>query len=155
MASPKSGGRLVGPAPDERRDERVDAAFLTGILVHVFSVVSGVCRQGLDRRAGQGFVERRSKVLDVRAGAASGHDRQDQMTFRIAENAGFRKRRIGGLLPEFAATGASSHEVVTDVMRLPTGTVQGGQPAALSQPLACYLLKKQLLDYTLDGLGNA
>jgi len=75
--------------------------------MRLLGVVTGVGDQRVDPQSGERFVERAAEVLDVGPGASARHERQDQVTPRIAQHSGLRERPVGDLLPVFTAVGSS------------------------------------------------
>jgi len=127
LPPPVTTRRFVRTPTNQGRDQRPHPALGSGKFVRVFRVVARIERRGLNLDLPQALIQHRPEVLDVWSRPALGHHGQDQMAGRITQYARLGKRVVGRLLPVFAATGAAFHEVVADVMRLPTGAVTGGQ----------------------------
>ena len=150
-AAPKAARAFLRRATDQGRNERVHAALFAGVLMRVLGVVTGVGDERVDPKPGLRFVERAAEVFDVGPGASARHERQDEMTARIAQHAGLGKRFISDFLPEFTATGAALHEVAAHMMRLPAGAVERRQTAARRQELAAPREAERLVEQAMHA----
>ena len=89
--------------------------------MRVFAVVTGVCRQSLDRNRSYGVVQGGAEVLNVRPRTAAGNDREGEVRPGVALDSRFGKPGAGPDLPVFSVFGTSPHVVAAGKVHIVFG----------------------------------
>lgn len=117
--SPVSGRRPSARVSLVQRDDRrADAEFLAGQSMVVFSVVSGVRQQAVDRKVVAGQAHRRWKLRRILTRSRTDHGRGEEITVRVTD-----QREFGPGVSLMRPLAAAPDEVTRRVTTFQSGGV--------------------------------
>jgi hypothetical protein len=147
-APPASGGQLLGWTPTLWGDNR-SRTTLPHTAMHPLGVEVGVSQKGADSCTGNGLIESRSKLRQIRARPAAGCHAKDHVVLAVDDEDCLRKVGVNRPRTKVSTGLAALHVISAGVPRFQTRTVHGRQrDSSLVNPVTAGLLENRIEETT-------